>query len=544
MSWLSRIANVFRSSGVDRALDEEMTFHIDSRIADLVASGMTRDEAETLARRQFGNPLRLREQSRDVKLLPWLDSLLRDVRLGARMLRKSSLVTAATILSLSLALGACVAAFSLLDALVLRPLPVRDPQHLVQLSVPGNPNGPDNDTFSDPLFLRLREAGRGRVDLFAVSYPERPRVTFPEPGAEPERVRLEFVSGDAFDRLGVVPAVGRLLVPQDDVRAEARPVAIVSHAFWMRRFGGDPAIVGRWFTLHRRDDSSPVGGLPDLPLQIVGVVEPRFRGIEPGRPIDVWLPWAMGDPHAFGNPDHNSLRVFGRLRDGVPLEQGHAVLQAAFTNFRREYAAHHMDPSRPPDRVARFINTPLNARPAATGPSRLRRQFERPLWILTGIAGLILLIAGSNVAHLLLARTAAREREMSLRLSLGAGRGRLIQQVLAESALLAAAACVGGALFASFVGPAVVSLLGSPEDPVSLDLLVDWRLRSSFALAPSAAGPLSNTATTVFAPIVPMVRLEQSPFRETSVRRASVRRNAQSGLLRGSRASRAPDAPA
>jgi putative ABC transport system permease protein len=508
MSWLSRLANAFRSSGVDRGVDEEMTFHIESRIADLVAAGMTREQAKATARRQFGNRLRLREESRDIKLLPWLDSLVRDVRLGARMLRKNRLVTAAAILSLSLALGACVAAFSLVDALILRPLPVRDPQHLIQLSVPTNPNAPDSDTFSDPLFLRLREAGRGRVDLFAISYPERPRVTFAGPGAEREPVRLEFVSGDAFDRLGLVPAAGRLLAAQDDVRAGAHPVAVVSHAFWMQRFGGDPAIVGRWFTLHRRDDSSPVGGVPDVPLQIVGVAEPRFRGIEPGRPTDVWLPWAMGDPYAFGNPNHNSLRVFGRLRDGVALEQGHAILQAAFTNFRREYAARHMDPSRSPDRVPRFISTPLNAQSAATGPSRLRRQFERPLWILAGIAALVLLIAGSNVANLLLARTAAREREMSLRLSLGAGRSRLIQQVLAESALLAAAACAAGALFAWFVAPAVVGLLGSPEDPVSLELLVDWRLvafigaltlliTTAFGLAPALHASNAAPMTTL-----------------------------------------------
>jgi hypothetical protein len=136
MSWLSRIANAFRASGVDRALDEEMTFHIESRIADLVACGMTRDRAEAMARRQFGNRLRLREQSRDVKLLPWLDSLVRDVRLGARMLRKNRLVTAAAIVSLSLALGACAAAFSLVDALILRPHPVHQPERLIYLTFP------------------------------------------------------------------------------------------------------------------------------------------------------------------------------------------------------------------------------------------------------------------------------------------------------------------------------------------------------------------------------------------------------------------------
>ena len=169
MSFWSRLGNVFRSVGVERG------------------------------------------RSRGVKLLPWLESLLRDVRLGARMLRKDAVVTGAAIVSLGLALGACIAAFSLVDALILRPLPVRDPQQLIQLSVPSNSDGSDSDTFSDPLFARLREAGRGRVDLFAISYPERPRVTLAGPGGERERLRLEFVSGDAFDRLGVVPTAGRLL---------------------------------------------------------------------------------------------------------------------------------------------------------------------------------------------------------------------------------------------------------------------------------------------------------------------------------------------
>src|SRR5262245_42904833 len=179
MSWLSRMANAFRSSGVDRSLDEEMAFHIESRIAELVAGGMARDAAEAMARRQFGNRLRLREESRDVKLLPWLDSLVRDVRLGARMLLKNRLVTAAAVLSLSLARGACVASFSLVDALILRPLPVHQPEQLIYLTVPGSsPEAPEKDDFSDPVFVHLRDAGRGRVDLFAIRYPDRSRMSF------------------------------------------------------------------------------------------------------------------------------------------------------------------------------------------------------------------------------------------------------------------------------------------------------------------------------------------------------------------------------
>ena len=331
MSWLSRIANAFRSSGVDRALDEEMTFHIESRIADLVAGGMTRDAAEAMARRQFGNRLRLREQSRDVKLLPWLDSLVRDVRLGARMLRKNRLVTAAAIVSLSLALGACAAAFSLVDALILRPLPVHQPERLIYLTFPStNPDLPEDDVFSDPAFVRLRDAGRGLVDLFAVAYPNKPRVTFDVASGERETVRAQFVSGDAFERLGVGAAAGRLLTMQDDQRPGAHPVAVLSHAFWMQRFGGDPGIIGRWFVWHHPKE--------DRQFQIIGVTEPRFSGVEPGYATDVWLPYAMQDASAFGNSQYRTLRVIGRVKEDVSLDQVHSVLQVAFTNLRRDEA--------------------------------------------------------------------------------------------------------------------------------------------------------------------------------------------------------------
>jgi predicted permease len=469
MSWLSRIANTLRSAGVDRALDEEMTFHIECRIAELVAGGMARDAAEAVARRQFGNRLRLREESRDVKLLPWLDSLARDVRLGARMLRKNGLVTAAAIVSLSLALGACMAAFSLVDALILRPLPVHQPERLVYLTYPRtSPGLPDDDVFSDPAFVRMRDAGRGRVDLFAVAYPNRPRVTFDRSSGERETVRAQFVSADAFERLGVGPAAGRLLTRQDDLRPGAHPVAVLSHAFWMQRFGGDPGIIGRWVVEH--------GAKADRQFQIVGVTGERFRGVETGYSTDLWIPYAMQDPSAFGHSGYRSLRVLGRVKEGVAVEQAQEVLQAAFTAFRRDDAVNNTGASDPPDFVARFVNTPLNVRSAATGVSPLRAMFQRPLWVLTAIAALMLLIAGSNVANLFLARTAARESELSLRLSLGAGRGRLVQQMLLESTMVAGAACVAGVIFASATAPAVVNMLRTADDPVWLDLRLDWRL--------------------------------------------------------------------
>jgi len=325
---------------------------------------------------------------------------------------------------------------------------------------------PENDVFSDPAFVRLRDAGRGRVDLFAVAYPNKPRVTFEVASGERETVRSQFVSGDAFERLGVGPAAGRLLTMQDDQRPGAHPVAVLSHAFWMQRFG-DPGIVGRWFVVH--------GPKEDRQFQIIGVTEPRFSGVEPGYSTDVWIPYAMQDPSAFGNSGYRTLRVLGRVKEDVAVEQVHGVLQAAFTNFRREGAANNFGPNTSRDRVAHFINTPLHVRPAATGVSPLRARFQRPLWVLTAIAALMLLIAGSNVATLFLARTAAREDEMSLRLSLGAGRGRLIQQMLIESAIVAGAACLIGVMFAMVAAPAVVSMHASiPSSRYAMSSGLPW----------------------------------------------------------------------
>jgi len=516
MSWLSRIANAFRPSGVDRAVDEELSFHLESRVADLVAGGMPREQAEATARRQFGNRLHLREQSRDVKLLPGLESLVRDLRLGVRMLRKNRLVTAAAIVSLSLALGACAAAFSLVDALILRPLPVHQPERLIYLTFPSaNPDLPEDDVFSDPAFVRLRDAGRGLVDLFAVAYPNRPRVTFDGAAGERESVRAQFVSGDMFERLGVGPAAGRLLTPQDDLRPGAHPVAVLSHAFWMQRFGGDPSVVGRWFVSHYSSG--------DRQFQIIGVTAPGFGGVEPGYSTDVWIPYAMQNASAFGNSGYRTVRVIGRMKDGVPLDQVQSVLQVAFTNLRRDAAATQVDANTPADRVAQFVNTPLHVRSAATGPSPLRTRFQRPLWILAGIAALMLLIAGSNVANLFLARAATREDEMSLRLSLGASRGRLIQQMLVESAFVGAAASLIGVGFAMLAAPAVVGMLTSADDPVLLDLRVDWRLLAFI-------GGMTVFSTALFG-LVPALRASAAqPM--TAIKASGVRTSARTGAVR------------
>ncbi len=473
MSWLSRLMNVFRSSGIDRALDEEMQFHIEARADDLVAAGMTRDAAELAASRQFGNRLRLRESSRDIKLLPWLESVFKDIRFALRMLRKHIVVSGAAIASLTLAIGACLAAFSLVDALILRPLPVQDPDQLVYLTFPTySSDSPLGSSFSYPLFTKLREAEGDKIELFATSAENRRRATFSNAGQQ-EELRVRFVSGNAFPVLGVRPAAGRLLTPSDDSAPGGHAVAVLSHSFWRRRFGSDPAVVGTAFTLGEKQ------------FEIVGIAHESFSGIEPGRLVDVWLPLTMYDASGFTftNPEWNWFSILGRLEQGTHSAQARDVLQAPFRQFRRELTSGRRGPQNPPDRIERYVNAPLTLASAANGPSGLRRQFDRPLLILSALVGFVLLISVSNVANLYLARAAVREREMSLRLSIGASRSRLVQQMLIESGLLAVVACVLGLVFARVAGPTIVQMLAPSANPAYLELRMDLRLLGVVCIA-------------------------------------------------------------
>jgi predicted permease len=516
MSWLTRLVNVFRAARLQDDIDEELRLHLEARIEELEARGLAPEEAAREARRRFGDALRHREESRDVKLLPWLEAIVQDARFGARMLGKEKAVTGAAVVSLSLAIGAATAAFSLIEALVLRPLPVADPDRLVYLTYGGRtPDGTTevDEAFSYPLFERLRTAGRSRVDLFGVSYQGPRTAVFDNSGGREEKVRPQFISGDTFAQLGTRAALGRLLTPEDDERPGAHPVAVLSHAFWTRRFGGSPSVLGRWVTVEEREKTA---------VQIVGVAEEGLTGTEPGRLTDIWLPNMMKDPEVLAASDWQWFRIWGRLKPGIEPESARQALQPAFAAFRRERAA-TFPPDEAKERIAWFVETPLEVRSAARGPSDLRQSFERPLVVLAAVAGLVLLIACSNVANLLLARATARESEMALRLSIGAGRGRVVQQVLVESGMLAVAASLVGLAFAVLAGPRIVGWLSPTGDPAYLDLRLNPTVLG-FATALSAL-------TTILFGTAPALRASAvAPF--PGLKAAGGRHSAGRGLLR------------
>jgi predicted permease len=472
MSLLSRILNLVRRDRINADLDEEMQFHLASLTDEFIREGLTAQQAEAKARQSLGHTLLHRESSREVKLFPWLESIVQDVQFGLRQLRKNATVTAAAVLSLSLAIGACTAAFSLIDALILRPLPVPEPQRLVYAAQREPGAKRDSEYFNYPQFERLREAGRKQIRLFGMSYLMRYEAAFEDAGGQRERIYPQWISGDAFEVLGVKPALGRLFTAADDATPGGHPVAVISHEFWTRCFRADRQALGHWFTLR------------DKQFQIIGVTQKGFTGVEPGLMTDVWVPNMMWNADALTSYS-SWFRIWGRLEPGVSSGAVREMLQTVSTTFRRE-------------KNSRWPDVSLHLRPAANGPSRVRQSFEQPLWVLGAIALLVLLIACSNVASLLVARTAARDREMALRVSIGAGRGRLVQQVLIESSLIALAACIVGALIAVTAAPRVVSMLSESNKTIRLDLHYDWRVLAFLA----AAGSL----VTVLFGLVPALR--------------------------------------
>ena len=460
MSLWSRIANVFRGDGLNREIDEELRAHI----AEAIEHG--RDPAE--ARKALGPALRLRDESRDIRVVQWLDAVRADAVFGWRQLMKSKVTSAAAILSLALAIGACTSAFRLIDALLLRPMPVAEPERLYAMFCRGIGPGGDlrtSDSNEYPQFRRMRAAVKDQAELIAVSWAERTDLTFAS-DQEIEKAYRQYVSGWLFDSFGLKPALGRLFTESDDLAPGAHPYAVLSFDYWTRRFGRDPKALGRTFRIG------------NVVFQIIGVAPEPFTGTEPGTITDIFIPTMM---HAgVTHDDWGWIRTFVRLKPGVTREPVRDKLQAVFNAVQHERAKGFI--GWPKRRLDSFLNQTVLVQPAAGGLSWMQTEYQRSLTILGVLVALVLVIACANVANLLTAQAAARAREMALRVAIGAGRRRLVQLVLVESALLALLATSLGGLFAWWSAPFVVARINPPDNPAQLILPADWRVLG-FALA-------------------------------------------------------------
>jgi predicted permease len=457
MSLWSRISNALHSERLNREIDEERQLHIEEAIA----SGRDPDEA----RRTFGSILRQREASHSIRAAGWLESLLADMNFGWRQLRRNKVTSVAAVLSLALGIGSSVAAFRLIDALLWRPLPITNADRLYVLSrsMTGfNGKPAEDDHWATPDFNLMRDAVKDQADLIAISDADRTDITWSNDD-DMEKAHVVYVSGNMFPLFGLEPALGRLLAPADD-RAPRAPYAVLSWDYWNHRFGRDPHVLGR--SLH----------IGDQTFEIIGVGPRDFTGTEKGTVTDIFLPLGMNSLATQESVDWH--RTFLMLKPGVnpatalgPLRQHLSAVSRAFEVdcskcFRGMTRAS----------IGRFLNQKLVFQPAGAGISELQKDYRRLLGILGLMVALVLLIACVNVANMMTAHDAARAHEMALRISIGAGRRRLVQLILSQSALLVLLASVLGSFFAAWSAPFVLSLVNPPDNPARLALPADWRV--------------------------------------------------------------------
>jgi putative ABC transport system permease protein len=427
MNWIKRLLSRRR---LYSDLSGEIQEHLAEKIEELVASGMSREEATYAARREFGNATLIEERGREVWQWPSIESFVADVRYALRMLRKNPGFTAVAVVTLALGIGANTAIFSVVNAVLLRPLPYQDPDSLVVVLHYGtSPVAPAN-------FLDWRSQNHVFERMGAAEY-WTPNLSGIE---KPERVWALHITPDILPLLGVQPILGRVFVPEEDQKGREHEV-ILSFGSWRRRFGGSPTIIGQSVALDGEK------------YTIVGVMPPGFM-FAPfwATKAEMWAPLSLTDRAT--SRGGNSLRVFARLKPGVTLEQARAEMATITGRLEKEYPGTNRD----------YIVRPLK--------EKVVGDIQPALLILLGAVSLVLLIACANVAHMQLARSAARQREVAVRAALGAGRGRVIRQFLTESLLLTVLGAVAGVLLAFWGIHVLVALspAGIPRvDTVSLD---------------------------------------------------------------------------
>ncbi|HLJ44383.1 MAG TPA: ABC transporter permease [Bryobacteraceae bacterium] len=503
MAWWERVCNTFRLRSLDSDLDDELKHHIALRADDLERQGWTRREAERLAKRNFGNMTLQKESMRERDITAGIETFLRDIRYAWRQFTRNPLFTAAAVLSLALGIGANTAIFHVLDAALFKSLPVPHPEELVTITDPQRSFVYDGMQTGQRYFLSysefvdLRDHTKTLSGLCAAETDlNRWPIRIGDGSREEARGRL--LSENYFSVMGVGPAIGRLFAQTDATGVGGDPYAVLSYSYWQRRFGGDPAVLGTPIHIY------------GATVTIIGVASRGFRGETVGEDPDLWLP-ALMQPRVMPGRDwlHETpaqseekvmwLHVFGRLKPGVSITVSQTEMNVLFHSI---IAAAYPE-TMAPDTRARALNQSVLVRPASSGAFDRRDDMSRRLEILLALSSLVLLIACANIANLLLARAAARFREVGIRLSIGAGKGRLVRQFLTESLLLSVLGGAAGVLVAAAGSQILTSLLSDTTDPMQLASGYDPRM-----LAFAGAVTLATSLLFGLAPALRATRVD------------------------------------